>query len=97
MASAYLQSLPSRAGLKFGRQLGTFGAATRSIPNSLPPFWIACALTLIVAHYQLWWRLNIGYKIMGTVVVVMMPLLLMLYLLLELLMVYILLVIVGKY
>ena len=73
MASAYLQSLPSRAGLKFGRQLGTFGAATRSIPNSLPPFWIACALTLIVAHYQLWWRLNIGYKIMGTVVVVMMP------------------------
>lgn len=73
MASAYLQSLPSKAGLKFGRQLRTFGAATRSIPNSLPPFWIACALTLIVAHYQLWWQLNTGYKIMGTVVVVMMP------------------------
>ena len=73
MASAYLQSLPLRAGLKFGRHLGTFGATTRSIPNSLPPFWIACALTLIVAHYQLWWQLNTGYKIMGTVVVVMMP------------------------
>ena len=73
MASAYLQSLPSRAGLKFGRQLGTFGAATRSIPNSLPPFWIACALTLIVAHYQVWGTFNLVYKIMGTVVVVMMP------------------------
>ena len=73
MASAYLQSLPSRAGLKFGRHLGTFGATTRSIPNSLPPFWIACAITLIVAHYQVWGTFNLVYKIMGTVVVVMMP------------------------
>lgn len=48
-------------------------AAARAVPSSLPPFWIACALTLIVAHYQLWGRLNIAYKIMGTVVVVLMP------------------------
>lgn len=42
-----------------------------AVPASLPPFWIICALTLIVAHYQLWGRLNLAYKGLGVIVLVM--------------------------
>jgi hypothetical protein len=45
------------------------------VPNSRPSFWIVCALTLAVAPYQLFGRLNIVYKITGMfVVVALMPL-----------------------
>lgn len=43
----------------------------RAVPASLPPFWIICAMTLIVAHYQLWGRLNLAYKGLGVVVLLM--------------------------
>jgi hypothetical protein len=48
-------------------------AASRvqALPVSLPPFWIICALTLVVAHYQLWGRLNVAYKGLGVIVLVM--------------------------
>ena len=73
MATAHLQSLPPQAAPGFAQHVRRVGAAVSAVPSSLPPFWIACALTLIVAHYQLWGRLNIIYKLMGTVVVVLMP------------------------
>jgi hypothetical protein len=73
MATAQLQPLPQQASRGVADRFRAAVAGARAIPSSLPPFWIACALTLIVAHYQLWGRLNIVYKIMGTVVVVMMP------------------------
>lgn len=46
----------------------------RAVPGSLPPFWIVCGLTLVVSHYQLWGRLNVAYKGLGIVVVVLMVL-----------------------
>jgi hypothetical protein len=48
-------------------------AASRAqaVPVSLPPFWIICAMTLVVAHYQLWGRLNVAYKGLGVTVLVM--------------------------
>lgn len=46
----------------------------QAVPGSLPPFWIVCGLTLVVAHYQLWGRLNLAYKGLGVVVVVLMVL-----------------------
>jgi hypothetical protein len=73
MATAHLQTLPSQASPGVSDRFRAAVAGAQAIPNSLPPFWIACALTLIAAHYQLWGRFNIVYKIMGTVVVVMMP------------------------
>ncbi|MEI6239032.1 MAG: hypothetical protein WCR51_01450 [Planctomycetia bacterium] len=73
MATAHLQTLPPRTVPGVADRIRSAFASARSVPSSLPPFWIACALTLIVAHYQLWGRLNIVYKILGTVVVVMMP------------------------
>jgi len=73
MATAHLQTLQSQASSGVADRFRAAVAGARAIPSSLPPFWIACALTLIVAHYQLWGRFNIVYKIMGTVVVVMMP------------------------
>ena len=73
MATANLQTLPSQASPGVADRFRAAVAGAQAIPGSLPPFWIACALTLIVAHYQLWGRFNIVYKIMGTVVVVMMP------------------------
>ena len=42
--------------------------------TSLPPCWLVCALTLIVSHYQIWQRFNVGYKVLGVLVVLMMPL-----------------------
>lgn len=51
------------------------GANAGSVPaSSLPPFWLVCALTLIVSHYQIWQRFNVGYKVLGVLVVLMMPL-----------------------
>lgn len=73
MATAHLEQFSPQASPDIANRLRTAIASARDLPNSLPPFWIACALTLIVAHYQLWGRFNIVYKIMGTVVVVMMP------------------------
>lgn len=54
-----------------GRTVATAGSA---LPSSLPPFWLVCALTLIVSHYQIWQRFNVGYKALGVLVVLMMPL-----------------------
>ena len=73
MATAHLQTLPPRVVPGVADRIRSVVASARAVPNSLPPFWIVCALTLVVAHYQLWGRLNIIYKILGTVVVVMMP------------------------
>ena len=73
MATARLKSLSPPASLSVRDRVRSAVAAARAVPGSLPPFWIACALTLIVAHYHLWGRFNLVYKIMGTVVVVMMP------------------------
>lgn len=73
MATAHLQPLPPQVSRGVANRFRAVVAGARAIPSSLPPFWIACALTLIVAHYQLWGRLNIAYKVLGTVVVVMMP------------------------
>lgn len=73
MATAHLQALPPQTSPNIAGRFRAAMAAARTVPSSLPPFWIACALTLIVAHYQLWGRLNIAYKIMGTVVVLLMP------------------------
>jgi hypothetical protein len=51
------------------------GASAGSVPaSSLPPFWLLCALTLIVSHYQIWQRFNVGYKVLGVLVVLAMPL-----------------------
>lgn len=44
------------------------------VAPSLPPFWLVCAVTLIVSHYQIWQRFNLGYKVLGVIVVLMMPL-----------------------
>jgi len=52
----------------------TSGTAGSAPPSSLPPFWLTCALTLIVSHYQIWQRFNVGYKALGVLVVLMMPL-----------------------
>jgi hypothetical protein len=71
MATAHLQSLPPQAAPGFAQQLRRVGAAVSAVPSSPPPFWIAYALTLIVAHYQLWGRLNIAYKVLGVVVILM--------------------------
>jgi hypothetical protein len=73
MATAHHKAFSAKASPGVASRFREAVAAASTVPNSLPPFWIACALTLIVAHYQLWGRLNIAYKIMGTVVVVMMP------------------------
>lgn len=73
MATAHLQALPPPITPGIAGRMRAAVATARAVPGSLPPFWIACALTLIVAHYQLWGRFNLFYKIMGTVVVVMMP------------------------
>jgi len=54
---------------------GWTGVIAGSAPSSsLPPFWLVCALTLIVSHYQIWQRFNVGYKVLGVLVVLMMPL-----------------------
>lgn len=45
----------------------------RAVPPSLPAFWFVSALTLLVAHYQIWQRFNVGYRIIGALVVLMMP------------------------
>lgn len=47
-------------------------ARARAVPSSLPPFWIICGLTLVVAHYQLWGRMNLAYKGLGALVVATM-------------------------
>ncbi|MEI6505345.1 MAG: hypothetical protein WCO90_05625, partial [Planctomycetota bacterium] len=73
MATAHLEALSRQPTPGVKDRFRSAVAAARAVPGSLPPFWIACALTLIVAHYQLWGRFNLVYKIMGTVVVVMMP------------------------
>ena len=73
MATAHLKTLSRQLSPVVADRFRAAVATARAAPSSLPPFWIACALTLIFAHYQLWDRFNIGYKIMGTVVVVMMP------------------------
>ncbi len=49
-----------------------WAARARAVPSSLPPFWIICGLTLVVAHYQLWGRMDLAYKGLGAVVVAMM-------------------------
>jgi hypothetical protein len=51
---------------------GSWADRARAVPSSLPPFWIVCGLTLIVAHYQLWGRVNLAYKGLGVAVVAMM-------------------------
>ncbi len=73
MATAELPAIPLPAEPAGDEHFPRARPAARAIPGSLVPFWIACAITLIVAHYQLWGRLNIVYKIMSTVVVLMMP------------------------
>lgn len=56
-------------------QKGRTGVIAGIAPSSsLPPFWLVCALTLIVSHYQIWQRFNVGYKVLGVFVVLMMPL-----------------------
>jgi hypothetical protein len=52
----------------------TVAHGSNTLANSLPPFWLACGLTLIVSHYQIWQRFNIGYKVLGVLIVLMMPL-----------------------
>jgi hypothetical protein len=58
--------------LDSGPQARTGGVVRAgTLPGSLPPFWIVCGLTLVVAHYQLWGRFNLAYKGLGVVVVLM--------------------------
>jgi hypothetical protein len=73
VATTFLEPAAPRSLSGVTDRVRSVATSIRAVPNSLLPFWIACALTLIVAHYQLWGRLNLVYKIMGTVVVVMMP------------------------
>jgi hypothetical protein len=61
----------SSSRLSKGRTEVSAGSAPAS---SLLPFWLVCALTLIVSHYQIWQRFNVGYKVLGVLVVLMMPL-----------------------
>lgn len=73
MATAELPAIPLPVEPVAEEHFQRTRPAARAIPSSLVPFWIACAITLIVAHYQLWGRFNIVYKVMSTVVVLMMP------------------------
>lgn len=64
--SSLHRPLPNPAGAAAG-----WVARAKAVPASLPPFWIICGLTLLVAHYHLWGRMNVAYKGLGAIVVAM--------------------------
>lgn len=72
MATADLRAFQPKSSQRLPGRLQITTAKLATIPSSLPPFWIICGLTLLIAHYQLWGRFNFAYKGLGILVVAMM-------------------------
>lgn len=45
----------------------------QQLPSSLPVFWVVCLVTIVMSHYALAARLNLPYKLLTVLIVVLAP------------------------